>query len=253
MASFRQAAALGVDALEMDVHLTADGEVVVHHDPTVDRCTDGRGPIADRTWAELSALDAGARFTRDGRTFPFRGAGVRIPRFVEVLEAFPAMPLLVDPKVPAAAAPLRRLIEAAGAEDRCHVAGFDGRAVLPFAGSRVAIGACAPDLWRLLPRAFARRPPVAMAYRFIAMPFRYRGLPLPMAGFVRVAAAHGVPIHAWTVDDERDATRLWDLGVRGLITNEPARLIALRARLETAEAPGSEAPGGEGSGAGGRR
>src|SRR5689334_5224836 len=69
------------DVLELDVHATRDGELVVAHDPDVARCTDGEGAIAERTYAELAALDAGYRFTRDsGATFPFRGRNVRIPR-----------------------------------------------------------------------------------------------------------------------------------------------------------------------------
>ncbi|HUK64913.1 MAG TPA: glycerophosphodiester phosphodiesterase family protein, partial [Dongiaceae bacterium] len=79
MASFERAAELGVDALEFDVHVTADGHAVVIHDPTLRRTTDRDGAVAALTLEQLRAADAGARFTRDGATFPFRGRGVRVP------------------------------------------------------------------------------------------------------------------------------------------------------------------------------
>src|SRR5690606_29811150 len=87
--------------LEIDVQLTRDGVLVVAHDDTVDRCTDGTGDIHDLTLAEVSRLDAGYRFTPDGgRTYPFRGTGVRIPTLREVLAAFPDMRFNIEVKRP---------------------------------------------------------------------------------------------------------------------------------------------------------
>ncbi|HMA22440.1 MAG TPA: glycerophosphodiester phosphodiesterase family protein, partial [Gemmatimonadaceae bacterium] len=76
-AAFDHAVSLGVDAIEFDLRISRDGAVVVIHDPTVDRTTDGTGAVAELSLAELKRLDAGARFTRDGRTFPWRGQGLR--------------------------------------------------------------------------------------------------------------------------------------------------------------------------------
>ena len=89
------------DVLELDLHATKDGELVVAHDSTVERCTDGEGAIADLTWAEVSKLDAGFRF-KPASGFPLRGFGVTIPRFVEVLRAFPLVRLNVELKDPRA-------------------------------------------------------------------------------------------------------------------------------------------------------
>lgn len=238
--SFRQAVALGVDALELDVRLTADGEVVVHHDPTVDRTTDGTGPVAAQRWSDLSRLDAGARFRRGAET-PYRGTGVRIPRFAEVLEAFPDTPLLIELKVAEVAAPLRRLIEAARAEARCLVASFVDAATRPFAGSAIAMGSSQADLIRLFPRALLGWGAASLPYRVIAMPATHWGMPLPMAGFVRAAAGAGVPVHVWTVNDPGEGARLWQAGVRGLISDDPAAMLTLRARHDT---------GGSGGGSG---
>src|SRR5687768_4901748 len=87
--AFERALAQGVSYLEMDCHATRDGEIVVLHDAELERTTDGEGVVSEHSYAELERLDAGYRFTPDGRAFPFRGAGIRIPRLVEVLTAYP--------------------------------------------------------------------------------------------------------------------------------------------------------------------
>src|SRR5262244_924500 len=90
------------DMLELDVHATRDGELVVSHDPTLQRCTDGEGRIGDHTLDQIQQLDAGFHFSPDGgRTTPFRGRAVRIPTFREVLRAFPRMRLNVEVKAEA--------------------------------------------------------------------------------------------------------------------------------------------------------
>jgi glycerophosphoryl diester phosphodiesterase len=233
--SFRQAVALGVDALELDVRLSADGEVVVHHDPTVSRTTGGSGAIAELPWASLRMLDAGAMFRRDHDT-PYRGTGVRIPRFADVLDAFPNTPVLIELKVPEVAEPLRRVIAAAKAESRCIAASFLSGATAPLGASGIVQGSCRADLVRLMSPALGlTAAPETLPYGFIAMPARHWGLPLPMRGFVRAAAASGVLVHVWTVNDPREATRLWRLGVRGIISDDPGRMLALRAsRAEAA-------------------
>ena len=76
MLAFRQAQKLGVDVLDMDVHLSLDGELILMHDTTVDRTTDGHGAIQEMTWKQLSGLDAGYRFSLDTKTYPYRGQGL---------------------------------------------------------------------------------------------------------------------------------------------------------------------------------
>lgn len=97
--SFHRGRTDGADVLELDVRATADGEVVVLHDATVDRTTDGTGPVRSLAWAELRTLDAGFRFTPDGgRTHPYRGQGVTVPRLVDLITALPDMPLNIEIK-----------------------------------------------------------------------------------------------------------------------------------------------------------
>ncbi|MHC5011721.1 MAG: glycerophosphodiester phosphodiesterase family protein, partial [Planctomycetota bacterium] len=99
LAGFRRAAEAGVDAIETDLRITADGEVVCIHDATVERTTDGAGRVDALSLDELRRLDAGARFTTDeGASFPFLDLGVRVPTLAESLEALPSVPFNLELK-----------------------------------------------------------------------------------------------------------------------------------------------------------
>jgi glycerophosphoryl diester phosphodiesterase len=96
---FREGLRVGAGVLELDVHATADGHVVVIHDETVDRTTDGSGAVREMTLAEVKRLDAGYWFTPDGgKTYPYRGEGVRVPTLEEVYRQFPDVPINVEIK-----------------------------------------------------------------------------------------------------------------------------------------------------------
>lgn len=220
--SFRQAVALGVDALELDVHLSGNGQVVVIHDPTLDRTTDRSGRVDRLTVAEIQSADAGARFTNDrGATWPYRGRGIHVPTLDEVMETFPEAPLLIEIKTPTASVATREVIEHHGAQQRCIVAAFNERAMTPFNDSGIAQGSSRRDMARLFWRALVRVPPRHVAFQVVCMPPNHRGLPLPVAGYARILAPLGVPVHVWTIDDPREAASLRKRGVRGIISNNP--------------------------------
>jgi glycerophosphoryl diester phosphodiesterase len=106
MEAYRIAVEMGADAIELDVHLTADGELALVHDETVERTTDLSGPVASLTLKELGAADAGFRFEAPDGTFPFRGKGLTVPTFAEVLEWLPdGIGLVVEVKARGATAP----------------------------------------------------------------------------------------------------------------------------------------------------
>ena len=125
MAAFTRALQLWQpDMFELAVHASADGACVVIHDPTIDRTTNGTGAVAALSVAQLQSFDAGYRFTPDGgRTFPFRGQGVRIPTIDEVFAAFPTIRLTIELKTAAAQKPLFAAIERASAQERVIAAG----------------------------------------------------------------------------------------------------------------------------------
>ena len=112
----------GVDILETDARLTSDGEVVLIHDATVRRTCNGDGTVAEMPWNRLRALDAGYHFRNLSGETSFRGRGVSIPRFEEVLEAFPHTRLNVDTKCGRVAQPLLEIIRRHRAHDRVLIA-----------------------------------------------------------------------------------------------------------------------------------
>jgi glycerophosphoryl diester phosphodiesterase len=229
--SFDHAVSLGVDAIEFDLRVTREGVVVVNHDPTVDRMTDRIGTVASMTLPELRQVDAGARFTRDGVTFPFRGQGIGIVTFEELLQRYHSIPLLIEVKVATAVDGALRLIERYGAQDRVLMDSTEMDAVAPFRGTRLLTGASFRDVARLLPRALLASPPAKLPYSALCIPPWFRGIPVPVLRLARVARAVGVATHVWTVNEPEVAEGLWKAGINGIITDDPEVMLDVRARL----------------------
>lgn len=228
--AFELAISQGVDAIELDVHVTADDVAVVMHDPTVDRTTSGSGPIAGMTLRQLRELDAGHRFTADrGATFPYRARDVRVPTVEEVLERIPRdLPVIIEVKSVAAQWALRRVMERFKAAPRCLVASFEANALDAFQDAAYARVATRRDLIQLIARTAVGFAPSSVAYRAICPPTRYHGIPVPIRMIARAAARVRVPVHVWTVDDPREAQSLWRKGVSGIISNAPSRILTAR-------------------------
>jgi glycerophosphoryl diester phosphodiesterase len=219
--SFARALELGADALELDVHLAADGQVVVLHDATLDRTTDARGPVAARTAAELARVDAGARLPA------WRGMGAHVPRLAEVLEAFPAVPLLIEIKAGAVQDALARLLVAQRAVERCVIAAADHDAMARFREPPFQAGASGRDVQRLV-AAPLLGPPARAAYGLLSVPWRWHGIEVPTRGFIERAGRLGAAVSVWTVDEPALAARLWERGANGIVTNDPRRLVPVR-------------------------
>ena len=220
-AAFDRGVAAGADGLELDIHLSADGVVVVHHDETLDRTTSGSGPIAARTADELARLDAGD------------GAG--IPTFLEVLRRHAGVRIIVEMKVDAAAMgeALARDVRLAGAAERVCAAGFGLRSL---AAARTAL----PDMASSAGHAEVR---MALYRSWLGWPARhvpYGGFQVPEIAqghrivsprFVRHAHDRGLEVQVWTVDEEPEMRRLLAWGVDGLITNRPDLAVGVRDRF----------------------
>jgi glycerophosphoryl diester phosphodiesterase len=230
--SMREAVALGVDALEFDVHVTRDGVAVVHHDPTLERTTSGRGALAAHSLRELQQHDAGFHFTPDaGRTFPWRDRGVRIPTLDAVLGEFPTLPMIIEIKTPAATRAVRDIVARHAAERRVIVAGFEAASVRPLAGGPIPLGACTADLIRLLPAALLGLRGGDAPFVAACIPPTHLGLPVPVGAFARLMRRRGGVVHVWTVNHAHEARALWERGVQGIISDDPAVMLAERARL----------------------
>jgi glycerophosphoryl diester phosphodiesterase len=234
--SFAMAVEQGADALELDVHWTRDGFIVVSHDETIDRCSDGHGPIREMTLAELRRFDFGYRFTADGgRTYPFRGRGVTIPTLREVLTTFPRMRVNIDikPADPPSLARFVHEIHEAGAEDRVLVASFHHgvlervrsmhRGLATSASPREAAVFCA--------RTWLGRPPTRVPYVALQVPPRFWGISVLTPAVMHAAHAAGLKVHVWTIDDPAEMEAMWALGVDGIVTNEPGLAKVIRDRI----------------------
>ena len=231
--SFLRAIAQGVDAIELDVHVTADDVPVVMHDPTVMRTTSGEGAIAAMSWRRLRELDAGARFTPDGgATYPYRDQGVRVPSVEEVLAAVPAdLPMVIEVKAIHAQWALRRVLERFKAAPRCIVAAFEAGSLNAFEAPFIR-GASRRDLLELMARAAVGIKPGRVPYRAICAPHEYYGVSIPVGLIVRGARSLRAPVHVWTVDDRALARRLWARGVSGIISNSPSVILDERKKVD---------------------
>lgn len=236
--SFALAASLGVGYLELDVHSTADGVVVVIHDPTVDRTTDGHGRVRDFTFAELCGLDAGHRFTTDGRHFPYRGQGVRIPSLEEVLRAFPSHCLNIEVKQadPPIAAEVVRLLDAAKAGPRTVLAAeFSSimQEIRDAAGGRIATSSSAEEVMQFMDR-FRRNDWNGYSHpgRALQIPPQFGDIVLVSKETVEAAHRLGVEIHVWTINDTEEMERLLELGVDGIMSDLPGRAVVAAKRRQ---------------------
>lgn len=246
LAAFTAAAASwAVDMIELDVRATADGHCVAIHDPTVDRTTDGTGNVADFTLADLSALDAGFRYTPDeGASFPFRGRGVHIPTIEEIFEAMPpSMRFTIEVKANEAQRPLFDAIERYGIAHRVVAAGMYDRDRTLFHRYRGAISASTEDMkaW-MVARRILLEPLMVARFDVVQMPEQANGSRVLTPAVVRALHRRGVPVHVWTINEPEDMERLLDWGVDGLVTDRPDLLgRVLHARNGRSLAPGHDA------------
>lgn len=224
LAAFRNAVdRWNVDMIELDVRASADGRCVVIHDATVDRTTDGAGPVADMSHAELAELDAGYWFTPDvGHGFPFRGRGIGVPTIEQVLEMLPDVRLTVEVKAAAAQRPLFDALERFNAAGRVIAAGMyakDRTCFRSYAGATSASREQILPFWLLHRAHLATLAPLSADV--VQVPEDQGSLRLVTPRFIRDLHARGVHVHIWTVNEEADMRRLLECGVDGLITDRP--------------------------------
>lgn len=244
MYAFTRAVALGVDVLEMDIHATADGVMVVIHDPTVERTTNGTGAISGMTFAELKTLDAGYRWTPDGgATFPLRGQGITIPALSEVIAAFPEVRFNIEPKQaePSLAAPLCQMLREHQVTERVMVGAFKAVVLDEFrrACPEVATSASTSEVSAFLALSTAGLEGSSnAAHQALQVPEYSAGIRLLTPAFIEAAHRRDLEVHAWTINEKSSMERLLDSGIDGIITDYPDRLIETLNGRRGAPAPG---------------
>lgn len=225
IASFEHAIALGVDAIEFDVRVSADGIAMVHHDADTMRTCGTALAIASSRSDALRALDAAASFAHPG----WKGGDTRIPFLDDVLELTRDLPVIIECKTVAAVAPVVRALTAHAARHRAVVGSFLDAAMSEARAAGVSSGASRGDMIALVLRGFVRLAPRRLPFQAMCIPERANGITLPVERLSRWGRALGTPVHVWTVNHAVDANRLWDAGVTGIITDDPAAILAARA------------------------
>ncbi|MBI5497927.1 MAG: glycerophosphodiester phosphodiesterase [Deltaproteobacteria bacterium] len=227
LAAFRQAVERwDTDVLELDVRPTRDGAVVVFHDETLERTTNGTGPVCEHSLAQLQALDAGHHLAG------WRGRGAVVPTLQEVLEAFPGKHVNIELKEGADAflEAFAVVVEGAGAVDRVCVGHVDEERAHAL---RARLPECATffpqdPLLRFFSATRADGEPLPdEPWDVLSLPLEYLGLRVVDARLVEAAHRAGKAVHVWTVDDPGDMHALWDLGVDSILTDRPDVLRAV--------------------------
>ncbi|MBD9482630.1 glycerophosphodiester phosphodiesterase [Pseudomonas sp. PDM14] len=234
--AFERASALGVDMIEMDVHLSRDGQLVVIHDATVDRTTDGRGAVAELTLAQLQRLDAGYRWTADGgQSFPYRGEGVRIPLLSEIFERLPEQPKVIEMKGAEAGIEeqLCNLLHSSKQTERVIVGSFHERTLRRFRKLCPSVATSADPLsvrilvglnWLGLGQL------LSPSYQTLQIPEQHGMLTVANASLLQRAHERGLHVQLWTINEQPTMRRLLELGADGLITDYPDRALQLLGR-----------------------
>lgn len=246
LAAFDSAVAAGAGGLELDVHMTRDGHVVVIHDATVDRTTDGSGAVRDMTLAELRRLDAGYRYYQDGG-YPYRDRRLRVPTLEEVLRRFPQVYVNIEIKEeqPGIEQSVLYAIEDARAADRVLVVSRNDGVIERFretSGGRILTGASKREIriFYLLSRVHLEGmldPP----YDALQVPVDYQGIRLVTPRFLAAGHSQGVRVDVWTVDNPGEMRRLLDLGVDGVMTDRPKTLANIIDERREDHGPRSQA------------
>lgn len=235
--AFDHGMSLGADGLELDVHLSRDGVVVVHHDTTLDRTTNGNGPLAAMTADELARLDAGFRFGPPPH--PWRGLAGGVPALADVLRRYPSALFIIELKVnePSLAHRTIDLVRAANAVDRVALGSF-GTRVLRAARAyepRLLTGASREETRLALYRSWVRWPVRRPPNDAFQVPEQSGTTRVVSRRFVRDAHQAGVAVQVWTVNETADMQRLLDWGVDGLISDRPERAVeVVRGRFDGA-------------------
>lgn len=236
MFAYQSAVDLGVDVLEMDIHITKDGVLVLMHDETVDRTTDGTGEIESMTLEELKKLDAGYDWSPDdGVTFPYRGSGLTVATLEEVFTAFPNMHMTIEIKKTntSMAEPFCQLIREYHMHDKVLVASFHDERLKEFRAEcpEVATSSAKNEttIFVLMTKGFLSGfySPV---FHSLQVPEESGGITVMTESFVKASHARNLAVEPWTINDEETMRKFIAWGVDGIITDRPDIMMEVLGR-----------------------
>jgi glycerophosphoryl diester phosphodiesterase len=239
MFAFERAVEVGADTLEMDAHITKDGRIVLIHDETVDDTTDGSGFVEDMTLEELKRLDAAYDWSNDGgKTFPYRGLGIRVPALDELFERFPHLRYLIEIKLTRNPMdkPLCDSIRKYAMQEKVMIASFHDEAMRNFRAAcpEVATSASRSEVTKfvILGKLFLSGL-IAPDYHSLQPPYdpaESYNIPIMTRRFIREAHAKNIRVEPWTVNDPELMRQYIEWGVDGIITDRPDVLVELLRR-----------------------
>lgn len=213
---------LGYLYIETDIRVTRDGVVVVFHDETLDRTTNGTGKVSEWDWDDLRHLDAGYRFSPDDESFPSRDSGVTISRLDETFDRYPDVHFNIDLKEQGSEWPVAQVIAKSGASDRVLIGSFSDRRIARF--RRITKGTVATSAGPTAAMSMyaASRLGRSLSHKADAfqLPRKIRGgaVDQKLVDAIHEAGSH---IHVWTVDEPGHMHELLDLGVDGIVSDRP--------------------------------
>ena len=231
LAAFQRAVDAGVEYIELDVHASEDGQIMVIHDATIERTTNGLGAVNNYSLAALQQLDAGYRFSPDGgQSLPFRASDVIIPSLQEVLGSFPQVKFTVEIKQsdpPVEEQVIAVINDCGKAADVIIASEHDAvlaraRTLAPDIPTNFGYNEVADFIQRVATNQLEGYQPPGQA---LQIPPTYQNIPLVTEQTLAAAHQIGVEIHVWTINEPPEMSRLLDLGVDGVMSDFPARLL----------------------------
>lgn len=230
--AFEQATAMGVDILEMDVRSSADGQLVLIHDSSVERTTNGIGPVEQLTLAELQVLDAAYHWSDDGgQTYRYRDHGITVPTIAEVFSALPEARMNIEMKTaqPALATTLCALIHKHELPEQVLVASFGQIALQQFREVCPGVATSASDeearVFFMLNLTFLG-PIYSPGFHALQVPEQRNWIRVITPGFVRAAHGRGLEVYVSTINEESDLQHMLEIGVDGIVSNYPDQLLS---------------------------
>jgi len=210
--AFQNAVDMGYKYLETDVHSSKDGKVFAFHDDSLERVTGHIGKISEMTSKEISKIEI--------------NGSAKIPTLSELLETFPEVKINIDPKADSVVMPLINLLKYTNSLSRVCIGSFSDKRIKHVRkelGSGLCISAGPKAVMKFLAGKFhfsTSKPD----YDCLQVPQRYGPVKIITRDFINKAHSRGLQVHVWTVDDRKEMSELLDLGVDGLMTDEPGTL-----------------------------